>query len=89
MGQTAVYTLGIPYIDDNVGSRESPIYFAITIGVRILGPALGFILGSVSTRLYVDLGKEPPEGITPTSPEWVRWSRLAHLLTSSQGSLKN
>lgn len=50
MGQTAVYTLGIPYIDDNVASRESPLYFAITIGIRILGPALGFILGSFCTR---------------------------------------
>lgn len=29
MGQTAVYTLGIPYIDDNVASRESPLYFGI------------------------------------------------------------
>ena len=27
MGQTAVYTLGIPFIDDNVASRESPLYF--------------------------------------------------------------
>ncbi|KAK9889161.1 hypothetical protein WA026_004442, partial [Henosepilachna vigintioctopunctata] len=27
MGQTAVYTLGIPYIDDNVTSKESPLYF--------------------------------------------------------------
>lgn len=27
MGQTAVYTLGIPFIDDNVASKESPLYF--------------------------------------------------------------
>lgn len=27
MGQTAVYTLGIPYIDDNVAAKESPLYF--------------------------------------------------------------
>lgn len=27
MGQTAVYTLGIPYIDDNVANRESALYF--------------------------------------------------------------
>lgn len=27
MGQTAVYTLGIPYIDDNVATKESPLYF--------------------------------------------------------------
>ncbi|XP_063220394.1 solute carrier organic anion transporter family member 74D-like [Bacillus rossius redtenbacheri] len=69
MGQTAVYTLGIPYIDDNVASRESPLYFAITIGVRILGPALGFILGSVCTRLYADLSVEP--NFSPTDPRWV------------------
>ncbi|XP_066601245.1 solute carrier organic anion transporter family member 74D [Prorops nasuta] len=69
MGQTAVYTLGIPYIDDNVTSRESPLYFAITIGVRILGPALGFILGSVCTMLYADLSVDPQ--ITPTDPRWV------------------
>ncbi|XP_015587731.1 solute carrier organic anion transporter family member 3A1 [Cephus cinctus] len=69
MGQTAVYTLGIPYIDDNVASRESPLYFAITIGVRILGPALGFILGSMCTRLYADLSADPQ--ITPTDPRWV------------------
>ncbi|XP_059480802.1 solute carrier organic anion transporter family member 74D-like [Neocloeon triangulifer] len=69
MGQTAVYTLGIPYIDDNVASRESPLYFAITIGVRILGPALGFILGSVCTRLYADLSVDPP--VTPNDPRWV------------------
>ncbi|KAG7189363.1 hypothetical protein KM043_017013 [Ampulex compressa] len=69
MGQTAVYTLGIPYIDDNVASRESPLYFAITIGVRILGPALGFILGSLCTMLYADLSVNPQ--ITPTDPRWV------------------
>ncbi|XP_012219777.1 solute carrier organic anion transporter family member 74D [Linepithema humile] len=69
MGQTAVYTLGIPYIDDNVASRESPLYFAITIGVRILGPALGFILGSLCTMVYADLSKNPQ--ITPTDPRWV------------------
>lgn len=28
IGQTAVSTLGIPYIDDNVASRESPIYIS-------------------------------------------------------------
>ncbi|KAK6619684.1 hypothetical protein RUM43_012441 [Polyplax serrata] len=94
MGQTAVYTLGIPYIDDNVATRESPLYFgnlmrilntmpfvlyhfincidyfaAITIGVRILGPAMGFILGSVCTRLYADLSVDPQ--ITPNDPRWV------------------
>lgn len=81
MGQTAVYTLGIPYIDDNVASRESPLYFAITIGVRILGPALGFILGSLCTRLYADLSAEPQIG--PTDPRWVGAWWLGLVLISS------
>lgn len=81
MGQTAVYTLGIPYIDDNVASRESPLYFAITIGVRILGPALGFILGSLCTRLYADLSVSPQ--ISPTDPRWVGAWWLGLVLVST------
>jgi MFS family permease len=54
IGTTAVNTLGIPYIDDNVASRESPLYMGITIGVRIFGPVLGFLLGSICTSIYVD-----------------------------------
>ncbi|XP_022914735.2 solute carrier organic anion transporter family member 74D [Onthophagus taurus] len=69
MGQTAVYTLGIPYMDDNVASRESPLYFAITIGVRILGPALGFIVGSLCTSVYADLSVDPK--IETNDPRWV------------------
>lgn len=69
MGQTPVYTLGISYIDDNVAGRESPLYFTITIGVRILGPALGFLLGSFCTRLYTDLSITP--NISPTDPRWI------------------
>lgn len=94
IGQTAVSTLGIPYIDDNVASRESPIYIgrifdfllflfwkfvflnlfrfivtAITIGVRILGPAGGFILGSFCTRLYVNPSEDP--GFSTNDPQWV------------------
>lgn len=53
---------------------------AITIGVRILGPAAGFILGSFCTRLYVDLS-HPDFG--PSDPKWVgAWylGKLSNLL---------
>lgn len=43
-------------------------FTAITIGVRILGPAAGFILGSFCTRLYVDFS-DP--GFGPSDPKWV------------------
>lgn len=45
-GSTAITTLGIPYIDDIFSKEESPIYLGLTIGLRIFGPALGFLLGS-------------------------------------------
>ncbi|XP_041975272.1 solute carrier organic anion transporter family member 74D-like isoform X2 [Aricia agestis] len=69
VGQTGIATLGIPYVDDNVGSRQSPLYMAITIGIRVIGPALGFLLGALCTRVYVD------PLITPdyeySDPRWV------------------
>lgn len=68
IGQTAVATLGIPYIDDNVASRQSPIYMAITIGVRILGPTAGFIVGSFCTRWYVDF---TVPAFDATDPRWI------------------
>lgn len=68
VGQTAVSTLGIPYIDDNVASRDSPIYIAITIGVRILGPASGFLLGSACTQVYVNLQET---SMKLSDPKWV------------------
>ncbi|XP_046638836.1 solute carrier organic anion transporter family member 74D-like isoform X2 [Daphnia pulicaria] len=69
MGRTAVETLGIPYMDDNVAGRESPTYFAINIGVKILGPVFGFVLGSLCTSIYVDPLVEPD--VTPKDPRWI------------------
>jgi len=68
IGQTAVATLGIPYIDDNVGSKQSPMYMAVTIGMRILGPASGFIFGSFCTRWYVNFSNP---GFDATDPRWI------------------
>lgn len=70
IGATAVYTLGIPYIDDNVATRESPLYFGITIGVRIFGPVFGFLLGSFCTSIYVNFPFGNP-GINADDPQWI------------------
>lgn len=80
VGQTAVSTLGIPYIDDNVASRESPIYLAITVGVRILGPATGFIVGSFCARVYVYLS-DP--GFGPSDPRWISAWWLGPIIISA------
>lgn len=69
VGQTGIATLGIPYVDDNVGSRQSPLYMAITIGIRVIGPALGFMLGALCTRVYVNPLVDP--GYESNDPRWV------------------
>ncbi|XP_028165656.1 solute carrier organic anion transporter family member 5A1-like isoform X1 [Ostrinia furnacalis] len=69
VGQTGIATLGIPYVDDNVGSRQSPLYMAITIGIRVIGPALGFMLGAFSTGVYVNPLLDP--GYSSDNPKWV------------------
>lgn len=61
-GSTAITTLGIPFVDDIVSKEESPLYLGLTIGLRIVGPSLGFFLGSFCIRLDVDLLSEPTGG---------------------------
>lgn len=81
IGQTAIATLGIPYIDDNVKSKQSPLYMAITIGVRVLGPALGYYLGSFCVRQYVNLSQH----IDPKDPTFIgAWwlGKFSHKLTN-------
>ncbi|KAH9381873.1 hypothetical protein HPB48_011724 [Haemaphysalis longicornis] len=55
IGATAVYTLGIPYIDDNVANRESPLYFGINDrSPDIFGHIIWLLLGSYCTSVYVN-----------------------------------
>lgn len=49
--------------------QQQHFLIAITIGVRILGPALGFMVGSLCTRFYADLSMNPK--IPTTDPRWI------------------
>ncbi|KAF0290270.1 Solute carrier organic anion transporter family member 3A1 [Amphibalanus amphitrite] len=69
VGQTMAFNLGIPYMDDNVSSKESPMYFAFIIGMRIFGPVFGFVLGSLCTSIYVHPLESP--NITTRDPRWI------------------
>lgn len=44
IGQTAVSTLGIPFIDDNVASRESPIYIGKFLNEKIIKSTFKLII---------------------------------------------
>lgn len=61
MGQTAVYTLGIPYIDDNVASRESPLYFGESSRPRSNGFTARIVVtsGTIASHLAVDASPIP------------------------------
>ncbi|KAL7071638.1 hypothetical protein ACQ4LE_009512 [Meloidogyne hapla] len=72
IGRTMPFSLGLPLIDDNVRKTNLPLYFAGMFCIRIMGPMIGFWMGSVFNKLYYD--GEAPHGITPRDPMWIgRW----------------
>ncbi|OTF76755.1 hypothetical protein BLA29_014285, partial [Euroglyphus maynei] len=52
IGYTAFYTIGLPYVDDNIKKKNSPIYLSTISTIRLLGPTLGFTLSSISLQFY-------------------------------------
>uniref|UniRef100_A0A914WEJ0 Uncharacterized protein n=1 Tax=Plectus sambesii TaxID=2011161 RepID=A0A914WEJ0_9BILA len=69
IGRTMPWSLGVPLIDDNVKRKNLPVYFAGMFFIRILGPILGFSIGSFCNRIYFNLN--PPEGLSPRDPTWI------------------
>ncbi|KRZ12487.1 Solute carrier organic anion transporter family member 1A6 [Trichinella zimbabwensis] len=69
VGHSMPWTLGMPLIDDYVKKRNTPLYFAGVFFIRILGPVLGFMLGSVCNRFHYDLSSMP--GLDPTDIGWI------------------
>ncbi len=52
LGFTAYFVIGMPYLDDSVSKRSSPMYISIMTALRLIGPAGGFLLSSLSLRYY-------------------------------------
>lgn len=69
IGNTVFYTLGIPYIDDNVSKKNAPIYLSVLACIRLLGPASGFLLASICLNLYEDPFYDP--GFNAKDPRWI------------------
>ena len=58
IGFTCYFVIGFPYLDDNVGKKNSPIYMSIIQATRLIGPACGYLLSSFCLRFYENpLGK--------------------------------
>ncbi|XP_030622218.1 solute carrier organic anion transporter family member 3A1 [Chanos chanos] len=73
IGATPVQPLGVSYIDDHVRREDSSLYIGILFSTLVFGPACGFILGSLCTKVYVDAVfiDTTKLDITPDDPRWI------------------
>ena len=61
IGNACILSLGIPYIDDNSQKNGSPLSLSLGFAARISGPAIGYVIGYFSLKVFVNPG-EVPEG---------------------------
>jgi organic anion transporter 4A len=54
IGATPLFTIGVSYIDENVGPNLSSLYLGVFYAFAIFGPALGFVASSISLRWHTD-----------------------------------
>lgn len=66
-GAAPLYTLGVTYIDENVGPSSSAFYLGIFYTMAIVGPAIGYSLGGHFLTLHTDLLQD----ISPDDGSWV------------------
>jgi len=58
IGTSFFYSFGVPYIDDNIPKNKSPMILSVVMAGRTIGPALGYVLGSATLKMYVSPGRE-------------------------------
>lgn len=69
IGGIAFFTAGVSYLDDNVRKKDSPMFFSITMALRLFGPSFGFLLSSYSLAKFESPLSKP--NISPRDPRWV------------------
>lgn len=69
IGNTLYYALGQTYLDDNTKKTNTPVLLSYAFALRTFGPAIGFVLGYVSLKMYIDPTKTPL--IDSTDPRWM------------------
>lgn len=72
IGAVPIQPFGISYIDDYASKKNSPLYLGILLAVTSIGPAFGFITGSLMLRFYVDFDKLSKDQIE-LNHEDLRW----------------
>uniref|UniRef100_A0A0K0FEW5 Solute carrier organic anion transporter family member n=1 Tax=Strongyloides venezuelensis TaxID=75913 RepID=A0A0K0FEW5_STRVS len=75
VGATPLFTIGVSYIDENVGTALSSLYVGIFYSFAIFGPALGFITSSSFLQYHTDF-LQPGQAfaiknLDESDPKWV------------------
>lgn len=70
IGNTLYYSLGQSYLDDNIKNKTStPIMLSLAFSLRMMGPAIGFVVAFGALKVYIDPTKTPI--ITSKDPRWL------------------
>lgn len=69
IGTSLYMSLGQAYLDDNTKKTRTPLLLGITMALRTVGPAFGFILGFACLNLYIDPSLTPV--IDRRDPRWL------------------
>uniref|UniRef100_A0A8C5DI55 Solute carrier organic anion transporter family member n=1 Tax=Gouania willdenowi TaxID=441366 RepID=A0A8C5DI55_GOUWI len=83
IGETPIMPLGVSYLDDFSAPENTAFYLSCIHTVGILGPMVGFMLGSFLAKVYVDVGFVDLEAITITHKDsrWVGAWWLGFIIT--------
>ncbi|XP_057558578.1 solute carrier organic anion transporter family member 1B3 [Hippopotamus amphibius kiboko] len=73
IGETPIVPLGISYIDDFAKEGHSSFYLGNLLAIAMIGPITGFLLVSLFSKMYVDIGYVDLSTIriTPKDSRWV------------------
>ena len=69
IGSSPLYTIVLAYLDEIVFPKYISIFFAVYLVSSVIGPAIGFGLGSAFLSVYVDPWIET--SLTPEDPAWI------------------
>uniref|UniRef100_A0AC34RHL5 Solute carrier organic anion transporter family member n=1 Tax=Panagrolaimus sp. JU765 TaxID=591449 RepID=A0AC34RHL5_9BILA len=76
IGATPLFTIGVSYIDENVGPAQSSLFLGIFYAFAIFGPAFGFLMSSTFLKYHTDFlqtGKDFASilMLDESDPKWV------------------
>ncbi|KAJ6666267.1 hypothetical protein lerEdw1_000539 [Lerista edwardsae] len=72
IGEAPVMPLGMTYIDDFAREENSAFYIGAVRSAGMIGPTLGFLLGSFCANLWVDIGVVDADTLLIDSKD-IRW----------------